>query len=135
MTPQLLAAAFLGFACGMGMILAAVVFDRSLASALRLLLILLGFGVSVASVAWLWIESDDRRAVEEDAEWKVLKDRYGLDHSQFQGGGGPPNADETVTLVLRDRAVECRTYDDESRLFCPVKGEPGTYAELPRKDR
>lgn len=127
--------AIIGMGVGIVLVAGAISLDVDLRRSAKALMAVVGAGVALASGLWLWTQYRAQIEAEDAAEWKVLRDRYGVTETQLPEGG-PPLADDTaVTLLRGNRVVECRTYKDNLRLFCPVKGEPGTYAELPRKDR
>lgn len=92
-----------------------------------------GLVIAVASAVWLFDQLGDQEAVAEAAEWKTLRDRYGITEMHFPEHE-VPEANDEFYLLQSGRVVECRTFTDKLRLFCPVKDDPEAYAEIPQRE-
>lgn len=98
----------------------------------RVALFFVGTVLAISATVWLFDQFEDQEVVAEAAEWKTLRDRYGITEMHFPEREVPEENDEFY-LLQSGRVVECRTFTDKLRLFCPVKGDPGAYAEIPAR--
>lgn len=79
------------------------------------------------------IAADQAEHRYEDKQFRSLRQRYGLTEDDFVHGTAPDVDDTDVAVRRKGKVAKCRTYADPLRIYCPVKGETGTYAELPRR--